>query len=71
MTLRSRDIWSEVAAEAGIPILHRGLAMVARRPEARAVLEPVVAGVSEGLETPDVREATALLASLQTTTAHG
>ncbi len=47
------------------------LAGEGRMPEARAVLEPVVAGVSEGLETPDVREATALLASLQTTTAHG
>jgi FAD dependent oxidoreductase TIGR03364 len=40
---RSRDIWVEVAAKAGIPILHRGLAMVARRPEARAVLEEFMA----------------------------
>jgi adenylate cyclase len=47
------------------------LAGEGRMPEARAVLEPVVGGVSEGLETPDVREAAALLASLQTTTAHG
>lgn len=37
--MRSRDVWLEVAVAAGIPILHRGLAMVARRPEARAVLE--------------------------------
>ncbi len=36
---RSRDVWDEVAPEAGIAIEHRGLAMVARRPEARAVLE--------------------------------
>jgi FAD dependent oxidoreductase TIGR03364 len=36
---RSRDVWDEVARAAGIPIQHRGLAMVARRPEARAVLE--------------------------------
>jgi FAD dependent oxidoreductase TIGR03364 len=41
--MRSRDVWSEVAAEAGIPILHRGLATVARRPEARAVLEAFMA----------------------------
>jgi FAD dependent oxidoreductase TIGR03364 len=37
--LRSRDVWEGVAAEAGIPIVQRGLLMVARRPEARAVLE--------------------------------
>ena len=41
--MRSRDVWLEVAAAAGIPILHRGLAMVARRPEARAVLEAFLA----------------------------
>jgi tetratricopeptide (TPR) repeat protein len=43
------------------------LAGEGRAAEARAVLEPVVAGVSEGLNTLDVVEATALLASLQTT----
>lgn len=37
--LRSRDVWDEVAPLAGIPILQRGLLTVARRPEARAVLE--------------------------------
>src|SRR5271169_500440 len=31
---RSRDVWAEVAPQAGIPILHRGLVMAARRPEA-------------------------------------
>jgi D-hydroxyproline dehydrogenase subunit beta len=36
---RSRDVWQEVAGPAGIPIVQRGLLMVARRPEARAVLE--------------------------------
>lgn len=40
---RSRDVWVEIAVAAGIPILHRGLAMVARRPEARAVLEAFMA----------------------------
>ena len=29
--MRSRDVWAEVAAEAGIPILQRGLLTVARR----------------------------------------
>jgi D-hydroxyproline dehydrogenase subunit beta len=36
---RSRDVWAEIAAAAKIPVLQRGLLMVARRPEARAVLE--------------------------------
>jgi len=37
--MRSREIWEEVAPEAGIPILHAGLVVVARRPEAARVLE--------------------------------
>lgn len=36
---RSRDIWLELAARAGIPVAHRGLGVVARRPEATDVLE--------------------------------
>ncbi|HZZ33596.1 MAG TPA: TIGR03364 family FAD-dependent oxidoreductase [Phenylobacterium sp.] len=36
---RSRDVWDDVAPQAGIPILHHGLVMAARRPEAVAVLE--------------------------------
>jgi FAD dependent oxidoreductase TIGR03364 len=34
---RSRDVWVEVAASAGIAIEQRGLLLVAQRPEARAV----------------------------------
>jgi D-hydroxyproline dehydrogenase subunit beta len=37
--MRSRNVWVEVAAAAKIPIEQRGLLMIARRPEARAVLE--------------------------------
>jgi FAD dependent oxidoreductase TIGR03364 len=37
--MRSRDVWAEIAGPAGIAVEHRGLAVVARRPEARAVLE--------------------------------
>jgi FAD dependent oxidoreductase TIGR03364 len=37
--MRSRDVWSELAPQAGIAIEHRGLYLVARRPEAEAVLE--------------------------------
>jgi FAD dependent oxidoreductase TIGR03364 len=36
---RTREVWLEVAAAAGVPILHRGLWMTARRPESVAVLE--------------------------------
>jgi FAD dependent oxidoreductase TIGR03364 len=41
--MRSRDVWVEVAVAADIPILHRGLAMVARRPEAHTVLKAFMA----------------------------
>ncbi len=37
--MRSRDVWAEVAPKAGIAVLQHGLLTVARRPEARAVLE--------------------------------
>lgn len=40
---RSRDVWDEVAAEAGIPILQRGLWLPVRRPEAVAVLDEFMA----------------------------
>jgi FAD dependent oxidoreductase TIGR03364 len=36
---RARDVWAEIAPQAGIPILHRGLYLVAQRPAAAAVLE--------------------------------
>lgn len=37
--LRSRDVWDEVAAATGLPVLHRGLLVAAHSPEAVAVLE--------------------------------
>ncbi|MFT0858489.1 TIGR03364 family FAD-dependent oxidoreductase [Ancylobacter sp. G4_0304] len=37
--MRSRDIWAEIAPLAGIEVVHRGLMVTARRPEAMAVLE--------------------------------
>jgi FAD dependent oxidoreductase TIGR03364 len=37
--MRSLEVWLEVAGAAKIPILQRGLLMVARRAEARAVIE--------------------------------
>jgi FAD dependent oxidoreductase TIGR03364 len=41
--MRSRDIWAEVAREAGIHSPQQGLLMIARRPEALAVLEQFAA----------------------------
>ncbi|MCD8503706.1 MAG: TIGR03364 family FAD-dependent oxidoreductase [Burkholderiaceae bacterium] len=35
----SRDVWLEVAGNAGIPVLHRGLYLAAQRQEAKVVLE--------------------------------
>jgi FAD dependent oxidoreductase TIGR03364 len=40
---RSCEVWDEVAAAARIPVEHRGVAVVARRPEARRVLEAYLA----------------------------
>lgn len=41
--MRSRDIWAEVAPKAGIAVAHEGLCVVARRPEAKRVLEAFAA----------------------------
>ncbi|MCP5424138.1 MAG: TIGR03364 family FAD-dependent oxidoreductase [Gammaproteobacteria bacterium] len=55
--MRSRDVWDEIAPAAGIPIIHRGLVVAARSPEALAVLEEFAA-TSMGREcqllSPDV-----------------
>ena len=40
----SRDVWERVMPQAGIPLLHPDLAVIARRPEAMAVLEEFAAG---------------------------
>ncbi len=36
---RSRDVWAEVARAARIPVLHEGLLVTARRPEAEEVID--------------------------------
>jgi FAD dependent oxidoreductase TIGR03364 len=41
---RSRDLWIEIAGQAGITIHHRGLLLVARRREALAVIEEFAVG---------------------------
>jgi len=46
--MRSRDVWLEVTAAAGIPVLQRGALIVARRPEALAVLQEYAGTPSGG-----------------------
>jgi len=41
--LYSRDVWEQVMPQAGIPLLHPDLAVIARRPQAMAVLEEFAA----------------------------
>jgi FAD dependent oxidoreductase TIGR03364 len=43
MARRARDVWAEIAPEAGIEILQRGLVMTARLPESEAVIEAFLA----------------------------
>lgn len=43
LAMRARQIWAEVAPQAGITIAQTGLVMCARRPEAAAVLEAFMA----------------------------
>ena len=40
---RSREIWLDIAPQAGIPVLHRGVLIAAQRPEAISVLEAYMA----------------------------
>lgn len=65
--MRSRDVWAEVAPQAGIRIEHRGLVVAARRPEALAVLEAFMATeMGEGcrlLRPADALEVTPALRS--------
>lgn len=42
---RARDTWQHICEQAGIPVLHRGLLMAARRPEAVAVIEAFAASL--------------------------
>ncbi|SDA31576.1 TIGR03364 family FAD-dependent oxidoreductase [Sphingomonas sp. NFR15] len=63
---RSRDIWAEVAPQAGIAIEQTGLAMVARRPEALAVLEAFMAtDMAEGCDLLDASAARARLGDVR------
>jgi len=59
---RSRDVWAEIAPRAGIRVVHRGLAVVARRGEAAGVLAAFLATeMGEGCELLGPAEARARL----------
>ncbi|MGK9234112.1 TIGR03364 family FAD-dependent oxidoreductase [Inquilinus limosus] len=60
--MRSRDVWAELAPQAGIPVLHRGTALLARTPEGLSVLEAFArAEMGEGC---DLLSAAAMAARL-------
>ncbi len=63
---RARDVWAELAPQAGIAIHQRGLLMLARRPEAMDVLEDFAAGpMGQGcrlLDPAGLREMAPMLA---------
>lgn len=62
---RTRDIWAELAPKAGIEVVHRGLLVAARRPEAAAVLEAFRATeMGEGCALLTAAEARARLPAL-------
>lgn len=63
---RSRDVWLEIAGRAGIAIEQRGLALVAQRPEARAVCEAFLkSDMAEGCEWLEGADAAAVLNGMQ------
>jgi FAD dependent oxidoreductase TIGR03364 len=63
--VRSRDIWAEIAPQAGIEVVHRGLLVAARRPEAMAVLQAFVkTEMGEGCALLDPDAARARLPAL-------
>lgn len=69
--MRSRDIWLEIAPQAGIVVEHRGLALIGRRPETRAILEAFAATeMGEGCLLLDAPEARARFAALRPAELH-
>ena len=64
---RSREVWAEVAGQAGIPVLHHGLYVAARRPEAVAVAEAFLdTEMAEGCRLLSAAEAAAAQPHLAT-----
>lgn len=64
---RSRQVWQEVAAQAGIPIVNQGLWLAAQRPESAALLEAFLrSDMAEGCRLLTPHEATQRCPALQT-----
>ena len=69
---RAREIWGEVAPQAGIAALHHGLYLTAFRPKALAVLEEFMATpMAEACELLDIEEAARRAPVLQLDGAQG
>lgn len=64
--MRSRDVWKEIAGPAGIEVVHRCTSVVARRPEAMAVVEAFMATeMGEGCEVLSTAELAARQPAIQ------
>jgi FAD dependent oxidoreductase TIGR03364 len=62
---RTRDVWADIAAQAGLPVEHRGLYVTARSPEAIAVIEAFLGTeMGEGCRLLDAAEFRALASGL-------
>ena len=58
---RARAVWAEVVEAAGIPVLHRGLLVTARRPESLAVVDAFLeTPMAEGCRRLSAEEARAI-----------
>jgi FAD dependent oxidoreductase TIGR03364 len=69
---RSRDVWVEIAGPAGIAIEQRGLAMIAQRPEAQAVIEAFLkTDMAEGCTWLSPADAGARLGGIRPTRLQG
>jgi FAD dependent oxidoreductase TIGR03364 len=63
--MRSSEIWADIATAADIPVLHRGLWMIAQRPAARQVLEAFMhTPMAEACRLLEPAEATRLAPAL-------
>ncbi|WP_343997056.1 TIGR03364 family FAD-dependent oxidoreductase [Ideonella azotifigens] len=69
---RARQVWGEVAPQAGIAVVHQGLYLTAFRPQALAVVEAFLrTEMGEGCELLDLPEAARRAPSLQLDGAQG
>ncbi|KFG94315.1 FAD-dependent oxidoreductase [Burkholderia paludis] len=68
----SREVWADVAPQAGIGVLHEGLHLVARRPEAMALVEAFMqTGMADGCRVMTPGEAAAVAPALRLDGAQG